>query len=313
MSGREVLWESGSWCFPMSGLIRSLGFAGVVFWFAPYAPGCERSGESSSRASGRDSAPVSRVERNRAERSLRAPDSGRGVTAANRQDDTDATGTVVARWNPSPGVEGRFGQIDTLVYGSESGEMVLLSRFGDGTRLREVLTERPASGEGKRRFDFTPEGETEWFTLSEVGEIRFFDEFGRSEVMVQATFLHVEAMEIGKNIQPSTCVPKELSGPSREMARLYRELESFRGDRAFAAVGFDVYGPYIGWLERAEDLVARTDGDYSTLRDLGLFASDLVSLGIDYVIDPKVRDRDTRRARAAFENALAVAECREIE
>lgn len=231
----------------------------------------------------------------------------------NRQDDTDATGTVVARWNPSPGVEGRFSQIDTLVYGSESGEMVLLSRFGDGTRLREVLTERPASGEGKRRFDFTPEGETEWFTLSEVGEIRFFDEFGRSEVRVRSTFMHIDAMEIGKNIQPLTCVPKELSRPTREMVRLYRELESFRGNRAFAAAGFDVDGPYIGWLEEAEDLVTRTDGDYSTLRDLGLFASDLVSLGIDYVFDPRIQNADTARARAAFENALAVAECREIE
>lgn len=231
----------------------------------------------------------------------------------NRQDATDAAGTVVAKWNPSPGVVGRYSQIDTLVHVPEDGEMVLLSRFGDGTRLREVLTERPVSGAGKRRFDFTPEGDTEWFTLSEVGEVRFFDEFGRSEVRIQATFLHLEAMEIGRNLQPSTCVPKELSRPSREMVRLYRELESFRGDRAFAAVGFDVDGPYIGWLENAEDLVARTDGDYSTLRDLGLFASDLVSLGIDYVFDPKIRNRDTGRARAAFENALAVAECREIE
>ena len=288
--------------------LRTSSVAGVVFGFALYAPGFGHSEDSSSVAGSPESAPASGIER-----SLRERVPGAGVAAAIRQDATDATGTVVARWNPSSGIVGRFSQIDTLVYRSATSEMVLVSRFGDGSMLREVLTERPVRGDGKRRFDLTPEGDTEWFTLSEVGEVRFFDEFGRSEVRIRATFLHLEAMEIGKNIRPSTCVPKELSGPSREVVRLYRELESFRGDRAFAAVGFDVDGPYIGWLENAEDLVARTDGDYSTLRDLGLFASDLVSLGIDYVFDPQIRNRDTGRARAAFENALAVAECREIE
>lgn len=235
------------------------------------------------------------------------------LATAIRQDTTDAADTVVARWNPSPGVVGDYSQTDTLVYRSAASEMVLLSRFGDGTRLREVLTERPGNGEGKRRFDFTPDGNSEWFTLSEDGEIRFFDEFGRSDVRIRATFLHIDAMEIGRNIQPLNCVPKELSRQSQEIARLYRELESFRSEREFAAVGFDVYGPYNGWMEKAEDLVDRTDGDYTTLRELGLFPGDLVLLGIDYVFDPKIENEDTARARAYFENALAVAECREIE
>ena len=178
---------------------------------------------------------------------------------------------LVAAWETDP-YEVR------LTY--QDGEMALHSRIEETISV-DKLIERPAERTGKRRFDLNESVRSEYFTLSDIGIVRYFSWEGRHFATALTTFMDPRAMTIGANVQVRECVPKQLSAPEAEVIRLYKQLHAFKDDPEFADMGFSDSGPYHVWMQGAISL--SSEADVTLLRQLGFMATDVRMLAFDYM------------------------------
>ena len=180
-----------------------------------------------------------------------------GVLLANAERQVQASDKAVekilARWEPSPEMAKTlrlpFFEKATLTY--RAGKMILVSQYGDGGRMERVLVERPAGKAAERKFDLQTQERPEYFTLSETGVVRYFSWEGGEFKTASVTFIDLNAMNIGNNVQRRPCIPTKLSPAAMELVRLYDQLHAFKDDPEFIRVGF-AGGPYSAWLQAIE-------------------------------------------------------------
>ena len=154
-------------------------------------------------------------------------------------------------------------------------------------RLDEVI-ERPAENPNERRFDFDEEKQSEYFTLSAAGIVKYFSWEGRQFANLQTTFIDPGAMTIGSNVQVRECTPRQLSAAAAQAVRLYKELLTFKDDPEFGELGFSGADPYTSWLARIQALSNRED-EAKVYLELNFFVGDVLMLGMEHVGD--FRDR----------------------
>ena len=202
---------------------------------------------------------------------------------------------------------------NTLVYRGDS--MVLETEYSDGSSSSDEVIERSADKTTERRFDLEPDSDrSEYVTLSESGDVKYFSWEGRQFKTARATVIHADFMVVGANAVARGCVPKSLSETSTETIRLYEQLHTFRNDPEFARKGFAVTGSYHPWLQAAKDLHA--EAGLETLHALGFLAGDVMQLGMEYMSvatkggEPTQYIRDMERTIQA---GLTLATCRTVE
>ena len=222
-----------------------------------------------------------------------------------------ADGITLAVWGVefTPTIKSK----NTLVYRGDS--MVLETEYSDGSSGSEEVIERPTDKATERRFDLEPDSDrSEYVTLSESGDVKYFSWEGRQFKTASATVVHADFMVVGANAVTRGCVPKRLSETSKETVRLYEQLHAFKNDPEFARKGFGVTGSYHPWLQAAKDLHA--EGGLETLPHLGFLAGDVMQLGMEYMSvatrggEPTQYIRDMERTIQA---GLTLATCRTVE
>ena len=198
---------------------------------------------------------------------------------------------------------------NTLVY--RGGSMVLETKYPDGSAGSDTVIERSADRPDERRFDLQDSERSEYITLSESGDVKYFSWEGRQFGVARATSVHADVLVIGVDAVPRDCVPKTLSESSKEAIRLYEQLQGFRDDPDFARVGFGTAGPYHSWLRAAKTLHA--ESGLATFQELGFLAGEVMQLGMEYM---QVATRGTastqyiRDMERTIREGLALARCR---
>ena len=212
---------------------------------------------------------------------------------------------AVWEFNLTPTIKSK----NTLVY--RDGSMVLETQYPDGSGGADPVIERPIERPGERKFDLQDSERSEYITLSESGDVRYFSWEGRQFGGARATSVHPNVLVIGVDATARDCVPKTLSEGSKEAVRLYEELQDFREDAEFARVGFGSGGPYRSWLEAAQTVHA--EAGLATLQELGFLAGDVMQLGMEYMqvatrgggLTQYIRDMER-----TIQEGLALTRCR---
>ena len=198
---------------------------------------------------------------------------------------------------------------NTLVY--RGGSMVLETKYPDGSAGSDTVIERPVDRPGERRFDLQDSERSEYITLSESGDVKYFSWEGRQFGVARATSVHADVLVIGVDAVPRDCVPKALSESSKEAIRLYEQLQGFRDDPDFARVGFGPAGPYHSWLRAAKALHARAG--LATFQELGFLAGEVMQLGMEYMhvaTRGRALTQYIRGMERTIQEGLALARCR---
>ena len=169
---------------------------------------------------------------------------------------------------------------NTLVYLGSS--IALETKHSDGSSSFHEVTERPTDKPNERRFELYPDsGRSEYITLSELGDVKYFGWEGAQFATTAVISIHVDFMEMGFNPVTKSCVPKDLSETSKEIVLLYEQLHTFKNDPEFARLGFGTAGPYHRWLQTAENLSAKAD--LASFNELSFYAGDVMLLGLEYM------------------------------
>ena len=201
---------------------------------------------------------------------------------------------------------------NTLVY--RGGLMVLETKYSDGSSSSDEVIERPADKPNERRFDLEPDSDrSEYITLSESGDVKYFSWEGRQFAIARAAAAHTDFMIIGADAVARDCVPKTLSETLKQTIRLYEQLRDFKDHPDFARMGFATAGSYHPWLQAAEDLHA--DAGLGTLQDLGFLAGDVMLLGMAYMSVATRRGEPTQYIQdmeRTIQAGLALATCRTV-
>ena len=198
---------------------------------------------------------------------------------------------------------------NTLVY--RDGSMVLETKYPDGSGTSDAVIERPVDRPGERRFDLQDSERSEYITLSESGDVKYFSWEGRQFGAARAASVHADLLVIGVDASERDCVPKTLSENSREAIRLYEQLQGFRDDPDFARVGFGSGGPYYSWLRAAKTLDAETG--LATFQELGFLAGEVMQLGMEYMqvaTRGRALTQYIRDMERTIQEGLALARCR---
>ena len=196
-------------------------------------------------------------------------------------DDATQTGsTTLAKWRANIGQA--IETTDTLVL-REDGMIVLETTYAKHPGLIErTLAERPSDNPDERKFELQPDADrSEYITVSSSGAIRYFSWEGREFQTAKATTIHPDFPTLGASPVAEECVPKELSATSKEVVRLYEQLQDFKDDDEFARIGFALAGPYNSWLEEVKRL--RGESSLAAFGELGFIAGDVLMLGMAYV------------------------------
>ena len=201
---------------------------------------------------------------------------------------------------------------NTLVYRGDS--MVLETKYSDGSSSSDEVIERPADKPNERRFDLEPDSDrSEYITLSESGDVKYFSWEGRQFETARATAVHTDFMVIGADAVARDCVPKTLSETSKQTIRLYEQLRDFKDDPDFARMGFAAAGSYHPWLQAAKDLHA--EAGLGTFLDLGFLAGEVMQLGMEYMRVATRRGEPTQYIQdmeRTIQTGLALATCRTV-
>ena len=168
---------------------------------------------------------------------------------------------------------------NTLVY--RGGSMVLETKYSDGSAGADMVIERPVDRPGERRFDLQDSERSEYITLSESGDVKYFSWEGRQFGAARTMSVHAGVLVIGFDAVARDCVKKTLSESSKEAIRLYEQLQGFRDDPEFARLGFGPGGPYHSWLRTAKALHA--GAGLATFQELGFLAGEVMQLGMEYM------------------------------
>ena len=164
-----------------------------------------------------------------------------------------------------------------LIY---QGDKMLWERQYDEVAYREDLIERPAPGPGERKFDRDETVRAKYFTLSDIGIVRYFSWDGKHLGTALTTFMDSEAMTIGSDAQVRKCGPKQVSAAANQLIRLYKQLRAFKDDPEFAEVGFSSGGPYSVWQAESRTFGEETQAEL--FRELGFWVGDLILLAHHY-------------------------------
>lgn len=220
---------------------------------------------------------------------------------------SSASAQIVAVWefDLTPTIKSK----NTLVY--RGGSMVLETKYPDGSAASDTVIERPVDRAGERRFDLQDSERSEYITLSESGDVKYFSWEGRQFGAASATSVHADVLVIGLGAVAKECVPKTLSENSKAAIRLYEQLQGFRDDPDFSRVGFGPAGPYHSWLRAAKALHA--GAGLATFQELGFLAGEVMQLGMEYMQvatrgrAPTQYIRDMERT---IQEGIALAKCR---
>ena len=165
-------------------------------------------------------------------------------------------------------------------------DVVLRTRYSDGTSHTEEVIERPSGRPNERRFDIEPDNDqSEYITVTDSGVVRWFAWDG-TNFLTPAR--HSDSRRLpglwGTNLAQQDCIPRQLSPTSREIVTLYEQLQDFKDHRDFEEFGFSVGGPYHRWMENATSLAESSlDETALQLDHLGFTGGDVMNLGFSYL------------------------------
>ena len=184
------------------------------------------------------------------------------------------TETLIATWGAN--------QNSNLIH--RDGKMVLQRKYRDGSVGSQELIERPTKSSGIRKFDIEEHRRSDYFTLSDSGDVNHFSWDGRVLFTDRATFIASNMMEVERNVQARSCTPRQLSVTATQFVQLHNELHAFKDDSEFALVGFALGSSYNEWLKRVDSLVASLQPiQLAFMEETGFYIGDLWELGQVYM------------------------------